>query len=234
MLTGTGGFRFYFAMPSFTPDLFPLIPSRGQVVTSPHEVVSASGGLLPLVQQLPLRLWGAAAPAAGAAPAQAATFHTFALARQHTAELLAAFLEPLREPERRLYCFDGANRFQPQQLALQARRRGLDPAGVLDRVFVSRAYTCHQLVTALETLPIPPGDFNAGVLVLGFDHLFHDGNVPRWERQYLFDRGLQAVHRISRNGHPVLLITEGPIEGTAARSRHSLASAAFRSSARTG
>jgi hypothetical protein len=135
--------------------------------------------------------------------------------------LIAAFL-PLLIQGRPLYCLDGGNCFDPYRLAELARRQGLDPAMILERVFVSRAYTCHQLVEGARTLltpliegPLgqarPPGEAPlAGIL--GIDRLFLDDDVPLFERRHLFERLLEQARRLRGAGLPLFLTFVGPRE----------------------
>ena len=55
---------------------------------------------------------------------------------------------------------DAAQSFDPYLVARMSRYRELDPRALLERIRLSRAFTCHQLVTLLcETLPATgPGE----------------------------------------------------------------------------
>jgi hypothetical protein len=107
----------------------------------------------------------------------------------------------------RIYCLDGGNVFDPCILAASAAQAGLDPNNVLERVFVSRAYTCHQFAEAVETMLAPLADERPVplALVLAADRLFHDEDLPLHERRCLFDRGAAGVARLHRRGLPLLL-----------------------------
>jgi hypothetical protein len=120
--------------------------------------------------------------------------------------LLAALL-PWLARGGRIYCLDGGNAFAPYKLAAAAAQAGLDPADVLERVFVSRAYTCHQLVEATETMLAAPAAERPAPLaiVLQVDRLFHDEDIPLHERRSLFDRIVGNVGRLHRDGLPLLL-----------------------------
>ena len=88
----------------------------------------------------------------------------------------------------RVFVVDAANRFDPYQLAREGRQRGLRPEQVLSRVWVARAFTCHQLVQLVqESLPAQlAGVENALVILLGPCSLFYDEQVPLAERRRLF------------------------------------------------
>jgi hypothetical protein len=136
------------------------------------------------------------------------------VAHSQTDRVIAAFL-PLLRAGRRLYCLDGANCFNPYRLAAAARQRGLDPEGVLERVFVSRAYTCHQLAEAAETMLPPLVTEAAGPLadesepplvgLLGIDRLFLDEDLPLHERRHLYGRMLERAGLMHRRGLPIFI-----------------------------
>ncbi len=88
----------------------------------------------------------------------------------------------------RVFVVDAANRFDPYQLAREGRKRGLRPEQVLSRVWVARAFTCHQLVQLVqESLPVElAGVEKALVILLGPCSLFYDEQVPLAERRRLF------------------------------------------------
>ena len=111
----------------------------------------------------------------------------------------------------RLYCLDGGNVFNPYRLAVWARGQGWDPAVLLERVFVSRAYTCHQLVEAVESMlePLGGGPEPPLAALLGIEQLFLDEDIPLWERRYLFDRILDRIKRLHRTGLPILVTFGG-------------------------
>lgn len=139
----------------------------------------------------------------------------------HTGRVLAA-LAPALAAGRRLYCLDGGNTFNPYRLAAWARRRGGDPAALLERVFVSRAYTCHQLAAAVETMLDPLIEGAPGgrppplAAILGIERLFEDEDIALFERRHLFDRILTRARRLSRGGL-ALMITCGAPRGEWAR-----------------
>jgi hypothetical protein len=110
-----------------------------------------------------------------------------------------------------MYCLDAGNCFDPYPLALAARSRGMVPEEALGRIFVSRAATCHQVVSVVEELLLPLcGDSTRKVVaVLGIDTLFLDEDIPLFERQYLFNRVLQGIIRI-RSAGTGCLVTHSP------------------------
>ena len=106
----------------------------------------------------------------------------------------------------RVLYVDGANAFDPYILVRIARRAGADARGLLSRLKVSRAFTCHQLETLLcERLAAAVlAERPALVVVAGWGDLFHDENVPEREAMRLLDRTAAAVRRIAARAVPVL------------------------------
>lgn len=141
-----------------------------------------------------------------------------------TGRLIAA-LGPVVRRGVPLFCLDGGNAFNPYRLAVLIRREGGDPFELLDRIYVSRAYTCHQLVSSAETLlgALIAARPRPMVAVLGADRLFHDEDLPLWEREFLFGRLLVHVRALHRRGLPVLMTFSDDERGPWARRLRSVA-----------
>lgn len=113
----------------------------------------------------------------------------------------------------RVLYLDGANAFDPYIPARMAREAGLDPRPVLDRLFISRAFTCHQFETmVVDRLEASLHRYRPGLVVIsGWGHLFHDENVPLKEAMRLLESTACAVRRLAERGAPVLATHEdGP------------------------
>ena len=113
----------------------------------------------------------------------------------------------------RVLYLDGANAFDPYIPARMAREAGLDPRPVLNRLFVSRAFTCHQFETLLvDRLEAAIRARRPGLVVIsGWGHLFHDENVPLREAMRLLESTVGAVRRLAGRGTPLLATHEdGP------------------------
>lgn len=118
---------------------------------------------------------------------------------------------------RRIYCADGCNRFDPYRFSQWARSMGMDPTAVLSRVYLSRAFTIHQMA-ALATEELPRLSIDPEpplVVVLGIETLFLDEQVPHFEREHLFRRTLGALTTLRRRGFS-LLATISPEDRSAA------------------
>jgi hypothetical protein len=118
-----------------------------------------------------------------------------------------------------LYCIDGSNEFDPYCLADCARRRGADPREVLENVYVSRVFTCHQMLAlAKEELPrVAETEPRPVVAVLGVANLFYDENLPFWEREHLYRRTIDSFQRIRKRGIPLVATFREFPDGSGAR-----------------
>jgi hypothetical protein len=113
----------------------------------------------------------------------------------------------------RVLYLDGANAFDPYIPTRMAREAGLDPRPVLNRLFVSRAFTCHQFETLVaDRLEGAIRGYRPGLVVIsGWGHLFHDENVPRREAMRLLESTVAAVRRLAERGTPLLAThADGP------------------------
>ena len=102
----------------------------------------------------------------------------------------------------RVLVADGANSFNPYIVSKFARREGFSPEGLLKKIFVARAFTCHQLATLIRERLEPmffPGVPSLAVL-LGPCTMFFDEDVPGEEAALIFRKMLIKVQEMSRRG----------------------------------
>ena len=85
---------------------------------------------------------------------------------------------------------DGGNRFNAYTVARQAGGR----PEVLERITVSRAFTCYQMLTLLESTAVSPFPF----VVLDLLNTFYDESVQTGERKRLLRGCLTALHRLEQ------------------------------------
>jgi len=136
--------------------------------------------------------------------------------RRATPEVLGGLAGPFLR-DRQLYCVDGANVFDAYAFSTRARAEGLDAAAVLDRVFVTRTFTIHQLAAVVETM-LPPlaragrgGPVIAPVIaVLGLDHLFLEETLRAAERGRVLARVIQCLGGLRAAGGRLLVTWEAP------------------------
>ncbi|MBI4590152.1 MAG: hypothetical protein HY725_15065 [Candidatus Rokubacteria bacterium] len=108
----------------------------------------------------------------------------------------------------RLCWVDGVNAFDPYAIARLAKRAGRNPKDLLERVYVSRAFTCHQLhALVVGRLPRAVRELPAdGVVAVGLGATFHDHEVPAPEAAALFGEVVQGLERLTVRGVPVLVV----------------------------
>ena len=102
----------------------------------------------------------------------------------------------------RVLVADGANSFDPYIVSKFARREGFPSEGLLKKISVARAFTCHQLATLIRKRLEPmilPGAFPL-VVLLGPCTMFFDEDVPGEEAALLFRKMLVKVQEMSRRG----------------------------------
>ncbi len=121
--------------------------------------------------------------------------------------------------ERTVLYVDGANAFDPYILSTLARDAGQPPKAVLQRLHLSRAFTCHQLETLIaERLPGAIAHHRPGLVVVsGWSHLFHDENVPAHEAFRLFQNTVGQIRALAEAGQPIL--ATHPLEPVTSRLR---------------
>jgi hypothetical protein len=101
---------------------------------------------------------------------------------------------------------DGANSFDPYILSALARDAGQPPKAVMQRLYLTRAFTCHQLETLIvERLPSAISHYRPGLVVIsGWSHLFHDENVPAREAFRLLQNTTRRLRALAEAGQPIL------------------------------
>jgi hypothetical protein len=101
---------------------------------------------------------------------------------------------------------DGANAFDPYILSRLARDAGQSPRAIMQRLRLTRAFTCHQLETLIvERLSSAIAHYRPGLVVIsGWSHLFHDENVPAREAFRLLQNTARQVRSLAEAGQPVL------------------------------
>ncbi len=95
---------------------------------------------------------------------------------------------PLARGETVLF-LDAANCFDPFKVAKFARRCGREPKEFLQRVRVSRAFTCFQMAELVERTAEAARRFGARCVVLtGFPDIFDDEEIPAAQAKAAFIR----------------------------------------------
>ena len=100
---------------------------------------------------------------------------------------------------------DGGNRFPAYQTMRMLRRRTPNILPTARRIFLRRAFTCHQMLALLESTPA----LHQPYIILDLLATFHDENVPNEEVSRLLDRCLSQLDRL-RLEAPVLVSLAHP------------------------
>lgn len=107
---------------------------------------------------------------------------------------------------------DGGNLFSPYSIAETARGHGLDPKTALKNVYVSRAFTAHQLSSlVLEKLCFVLRKTQACLLIVSdISSLFSDRDVPKTEARELFIRTCTKLSEIASEKQVIVTVTYLP------------------------
>jgi len=103
---------------------------------------------------------------------------------------------------------DGCNRFDPHAIAQFARRRNIAPAVLLNRIFVSRGFTCYQMEAAITNrlLPMLRRIGSRAAVIFGLLDTFYDEQAPFREVNHMLDRIVDVLRTMKSQGISVLLV----------------------------
>lgn len=104
-----------------------------------------------------------------------------------------------------LRVFDGGNSFDGYFVARQARRFSTHPHAVLERIRLSRAFTCFQLAELIENAPANPEP----LFVLNLLSTFYDESVPLRDSERLLATAITHLRRLAAVG-PVIVGAREP------------------------
>lgn len=105
-----------------------------------------------------------------------------------------------------LTILDGGNCFPAYRLLRAVRARTTNLPAVMQRVFVRRAFTCHQMLAMLEGTPSLPQP----TILLNLLSTFYDEQIPERETRRLLESCLRQVERLAQNA-PVLVTVTPPL-----------------------
>ena len=102
---------------------------------------------------------------------------------------------------------DGCNRFNVHLLSRFARERRLDPDEFLNRIFISRGFTCYQMEQAVSgRLPLFLKSIGSSIaMIFGLLDTFYDEQARFREVQQILRRVLGTLREIKAGGASVLL-----------------------------
>lgn len=128
---------------------------------------------------------------------------------------LLACLTVLATEGHAVQVFDGGNRFDGYFIARLARRLSSDPRAVLERIRLSRAFTCFQLAQLIESAPDVPArpdtaeDPCSALFVLDLLNTFYDESVPLRDVERLLTTTVMHLKRLAGSG-PVIVGAREP------------------------
>ena len=102
---------------------------------------------------------------------------------------------------------DGGNRFNVHLISRFAREHRIDPAKLLDRIFISRGFTCYQMEQAL-TRRLPAFLASKGsttAMIFNPLETLYDEQAPLREVQQILCRVLAALQEMKQRGTSVLI-----------------------------
>jgi hypothetical protein len=106
---------------------------------------------------------------------------------------------------------DGANTFDPYLVGEIARRTKRPPRELLERIFVARAFTCHQMETLItERLEEAMEKVQSRIIILsGLLNTFYDEDVPTLEALRLLRKSLRKLKTLGER-HLILALCPDP------------------------
>lgn len=105
---------------------------------------------------------------------------------------------------------DGCNRFNVHAITRFARQHKVDPDLLLNRIFLSRGFTCYQ-IEAVMTERLPEFLKQVGgttALIFGLLDTFYDEQAPFHEVLQILRRVITAMYRMRFQGISLLLVSE--------------------------
>jgi hypothetical protein len=102
---------------------------------------------------------------------------------------------------------DGGNSFNPFLISKLARKAGLRPEELLRRIYISRAFTCHQMqALVVDRLEGALKKYSTTVAIIsGLLDTFYDQDVPFNEAYALLQPATSEIVRLAGNGAHILL-----------------------------
>jgi hypothetical protein len=104
---------------------------------------------------------------------------------------------------------DGGNTFDLYEVSRIAQQYGLDPKAVLDRIFISRAFTAYQLTSLIvNRLKSTVDKFAAKLVVLSdVARLYNDRDVPKKEAMDVFNKLTLFLSKFALDNEVIVIAT---------------------------
>jgi hypothetical protein len=116
---------------------------------------------------------------------------------------------------------DGCNRFDVHALSRFARTRKIDPNKFLNRIFISRGFTCYQMEQAIaHKLPAFLNTIHSNTaLIFGLLDTFYDEQASLREVQQILQRLLGSFREMKSSGISLLVVCSERIVAPQERNR---------------
>lgn len=111
---------------------------------------------------------------------------------------------------------DGGNTFRLYQVARLAQIHNLNPKEVLDRIYISRAFTAYQITSlVMDKLKETVKKYNAKLVILSdIAGFFLDKDVPEEEARSVFSQVIAYLSKFARENQVILIATYPPHQET--------------------
>ena len=107
---------------------------------------------------------------------------------------------------------DGGNAFRLYDVSTIAQLHELDPKEVLERIFISRAFTAYQMTSiAFDRLQETVKRYNSKLVVVSdIAGLYLDKDVPERETKHVFSQLTLCLSRFAEENHVIVVATYPP------------------------
>jgi len=114
--------------------------------------------------------------------------------------------------ETKVLFVDGANSFRLYEISEIAQGWELDPKQVLEKIFVSRAFTVYQLVSLiLDKLQKAVEKYDSKLVILSnFAYLFLDKDIPKKESEEIFKQVTDYLSKFAQQNQIIMIVTHKP------------------------
>jgi hypothetical protein len=105
---------------------------------------------------------------------------------------------------------DGCNRFDAHNIARFAREHEIDPGTLLNRIYVSRGFTCYQMEAAINDRLMPFLERIQGntALIFGLLDTFYDEQAPMREVRQMLRRVVDKLQEMKSHNISLLLASQ--------------------------
>jgi len=112
----------------------------------------------------------------------------------------------------RVVYIDGGNTFDPYAVSAIAQEHGLDPKSVLEKIFITRAFTAYQLTALVfEKLEESLKRYRSKLVVISdITGLFLDRDVPKTEGRDIFLKMTQHLSEVASRRRAILVASRFP------------------------